>query len=159
MEFGEINLSGRDLISEGDKYIDFYQFPGEEDKGIRVFCKNEKDNYEFIKNSYFMNNLSYEKGVRVPKPYGIVKVNLDGESFFGIVVQKLKGKTLDNLFDEEFEDARDSWFKAVIKANYSGFSCNDSSRKQNAFWVPEEKKTYLLDSDFWKYQGVGWGDN
>ena len=158
MNFNHVFLSSKDLITEGDKYVDFYNFPEDNSLGIRVFSKEEKNNFKFIENAYLINKLAFEKGVSVPKPYGVVDVKLREENLFGIVLEKVKGETLDNLVGEAFEDARDSWLKEIIRANKLGFSCNDSSRKQNALWVPEEKKTYLIDCDFWKYNGKGWGD-
>jgi hypothetical protein len=158
MKFNSVFLSFKDLIIQGDKYVDFYNFPEDNSLGIRVFNKEEKNNFKFIENAYYLNRLAFEKGIRVPKPYGIREVKIGEEVFFGIILEKLNGETLDNLVGVDFEDARDSWLKEIIRANKLGFSCNDSSRKQNAFWVPEEKKTYLIDCDFWKYKGKGWGD-
>ncbi len=156
MNFKKFYLNEGMPKKEGSKFCDFYSLGNQE--GIRVFNKRERDNLDFIKNAFEMNKLAYEKGILVPEPYGLVEATINEKSYLGIHLRDLGQITLEDVPQGDFEDARDSWIKQVVKANIIGFSCNDSNKKRNAIWVPEERKTYLIDCDFWKYNGKGWND-
>lgn len=158
MNLKKFNLEENQKVKEGSKYCDFYSLGGGE--GIRVFNKLEKENLKFINHAFKMNKIAYERGVPVPEPYGVVSASINGDDYYGIHLEDLGRNNLEEISNnsEIWEEARDSWIKAVIKANLLGFSCNDSNKKRNAVWVPEKRKTYLIDCDFWKYQGVGWRD-
>lgn len=157
MDLKKIYLKDNQIVREGSKYCDFYSIGNGE--GIRVFNKLERDNFNFINHAFEMNKLAYERGVQVPEPYGVVNASINDEDYFGIHLEDLGRNSLEGLSNSElWEEARDSWIKAVVKANLLGFSCNDSNKKRNAIWVPEKRKTYLIDCDFWKYKGIGWRD-
>ena len=85
-----IDLGGSGKIySVGDKVVKVPKgFPSEKINGYMVAN---------LKSEYFIHRDLYEAGISVPKPYGIIRINEDGERGIGILMDRIYGKTLLDL--------------------------------------------------------------
>jgi RIO-like serine/threonine protein kinase len=69
----------------------------------------------------------YSAGISVPRPYGIVRVEVDGEKRIGYAMERIKGKPLDwvgNLIRSKKIKERDA---EIAKAKRLGFIMDDTN--------------------------------
>ena len=120
---------------------------------------NPRDSYSNILMKAVRQELAYRRGIKVPKVEGIFKIKRkeDENMWPTLVMKKLNGfLTKHNENDEGYDFHVKLGEAEYNKAKSLGIYAEDFA--DNMFACPKEKKTYLIDSKFWKIEGVNFSE-
>lgn len=101
---------------------------------------------------------AYAAGLSVPQPKGIKGIKMQRGTCNpwakvdltpGLVMEFVRGKTLDKLNGDEYSLASSARDQEFEKAERLGFLPGDHLDLRNSIWVPEQKKVYLIDFANW----------
>jgi hypothetical protein len=120
---------------------------------------NSKDFYSYLLMETVGQELACIRGLTVPKVEGLFKIKRkeDGNTWPTLVMKKLNGFL--TKYNENNEDS--DFYVKLGEAEYNkakslGIYAEDFA--DNMFACPKEKKTYLIDSKFWKFDGVDFSE-
>ncbi len=144
-----INLDNARMIGSGTRCSPKSHVYEMGDKAVKTFEAGHlipQDESSRLKKELDVAMELYNAGVRVPKPYGVFRIEINGRKTFGYVMQCIDGKNLDefNVFEgrNEYEQiAKDE----VDKAKSQGFVLHD--RWCGNVMVSDNSQVYLIDFD------------
>ena len=146
-----IDLTGRKCVGRGCN-ARIFEFGG---KVIKYFLnyngRESTRNWAYLNmlNEYEIQRDLYSAGIKVPKPYGIFRIILNKEKTFGLVMDKIDGKNLQEMYSDpkykmdQIGKFADKGFEEVKRAEDLGFKLGDRGYKN--FMVDQDKQIFLID--------------
>ena len=141
-----LNLKNKKVIGRGTYGI-IYSVG---DKVVKVsnYLLSNKAVGEFeekrLEDEYTVQRDLYEKGVRVPRPQGIVRVMNETKKSVGILMDKINGDLLWNSMGApDYDLLQEMRIKEEDKAKYLGFNIID--RHGGNAMVDHSRKVFLID--------------
>jgi hypothetical protein len=112
-------------------------------------------NFTNLKNEYDLGIFLFEKRVKVPKMYCLIKIPSlkysDYEKDF-LIMQRIEGKVAGSLSGEKKEEAIKQLKEGIEKVLELGIIPYDSFFCENSIFNEKEGKLYLIDFEKWKWK-------
>jgi RIO-like serine/threonine protein kinase len=94
---------------------------------------------------YAVTKDMYDAGIRVPKQYGVFRVEIDGTKALGLAMEMINGRRLSELHGKEYLSKEEEMALEAEKAVKLGFYiCNDR-HDDNAMVRERDGKVVLID--------------
>jgi len=99
---------------------------------------------------YDIAMLLSDKGVRVPEMYGLMEIDIEGQSRPDcyLLMQEILGKEIKDVPEEDKEEADRQFRREILKVLRMGIKPSDAFFGRNAIFS-EDRKLYLIDFEKW----------
>lgn len=103
-----------------------------------------------ITHQYEMGNYAAERGISIPRIYGLVDLsNGNSDLSWFIVMKKIEGREMGNVQRKDREEAIQKLKAEIAKLLDLGICPRDSFSPSNAIFSETERRVYLIDFEAW----------